>query len=271
MNNFPEKILPLREFLENLNSTKAWLPLVFVFGWQDIRERYRRSVIGPFWLTINMCLIIASIGLVFGRIFGTPIAEYLPFLATGIIFWAFITGAINEGCTGFTDAEGIIKQLPIPLFVYILRVLWRNLLILAHNILILPLMLLVMGNDLSFVALLAFPGLLMVMLCLCWIMLLFAMLCARYRDLSQIVAGMLHVMFYLTPIIWKPSLLPDRVGTSFLSLNPFYHLLELIRSPLLGQAPTLTSWVVVSGIALLGWLFTLFVYFRLHKRVAYWL
>lgn len=257
--------------LENLFNALVRFPLIAILGWQDILGRYRRSAIGPFWLTISMGVMIASIGFVFGQIFSTPMDEYLPFLAAGIILWAFITGTINEGCTGFIDAQGIIKQLPIPLFVHILRVLWRNLLILAHNILILPLVLLVMDKGLSFNSLWALPGLLLVVLCLSWIALLFAMVCARYRDLPQIVASVLQVAFYLTPIIWMPSLLPDRVGVVFLELNPFYHLLELIRGPLLGQVPSLTSWIVVAAIAVFGWLFTIFVFSRLHKRIAYWL
>jgi ABC-type polysaccharide/polyol phosphate export permease len=242
-----------------------------VLGWQDIRSRYRRSKIGAFWLTISMGVMIASIGIVFGQIFNTPMDDYLPFLAAGLILWAFITGTINEGCTGFIDAEGIIKQLPIPLFVHIFRVLWRNLLIFAHNILILPLVLLAMGKGIGLEALLAIPGLLLVSLCLSWIALLFAMLCARYRDLAQIVASVLQVAFYLTPIIWMPSLLPDRMGATILQLNPFYHLLELIRAPLLGAVPSLTSWLVVLLMTVAGWGITLLVFSRLRHRVAYWL
>lgn len=218
-----------------------------------------------------MGVMIASIGIVFGSIFNTPMVEYLPFLASGIILWAFITGTVNEGCTGFIDAEGIIKQLSIPLFVHILRVLWRNLLILAHNILILPLVFLVMGKGIGLDTLLAIPGLLLVSLCLSWISLLLAMLCARYRDLPQIVASVLQVAFYLTPIIWNPSLLPNRIASNLLQLNPFFHLLELIRAPLLGVAPRLTSWLVVLAMAALGWSFTLLIFSRLRHRVAYWL
>jgi lipopolysaccharide transport system permease protein len=247
------------------------LSLVATLGWHDIQGRYRRSTIGPLWLTISMGVMIVSIGTVFGQIFNTPVDEYLPFLAAGIIFWAFITGTIIEGCTSFIDAEGMIKQLPIPLFVYIFRVLWRNLLILAHNILILPLVLLVMSKGIGLEALLAIPGLLLVTLCLSWIAFLFAMLCARYRDLAQIVASVLQVAFYLTPIIWKPSLLPDRMGATFLQLNPFFHLLELIRAPLLGVVPSLTSWLVVLVIAVAGWAFTLLVFSHLRHRVTYWL
>ena len=245
--------------------------LVGTLGLHDIRGRYRRSVIGPFWLTISMGVMIASIGVVFGQIFNSPMDEYLPFLAAGIILWAFITGTINEGCTGFIDAEGMIKQLPIPLLVYILRVLWRNLLILAHNILILPLVFWVMGKGIGLEALLAIAGLLLVSLCLSWVSLLFAILCARYRDLAQIVASVLQVAFYITPIIWMPSLLPNRTGATFLQFNPFYHLLEVIRAPLLGVTPSLTSWLVVLLIAIVGWIFTFWVFSRFRHRVAYWL
>jgi len=247
------------------------LSLVATLGWQDIRGRYRRSALGPFWLTISMGVMIASIGLVFGQIFKTPMDEYLPFLTIGIILWAFITDTINQGCTGFIDAEGIIKQLPIPFFVHIMRVVWRNLLILAHNILIFPLVLLIMGKGLTPMAFLVIPGLLLVVLCLSWLAFLLAMLCARYRDLPQLIASVLLVAFYLTPIMWMPTLLPDRLGVTFLQLNPFYQMLELIRAPLLGTFPSLTSWLVVLSIALVGGGLTLSVFSHLRRRVAYWL
>jgi len=97
------------------------------------------------------------------------------------------------------------------------------------------------------------------------------MLCARYRDLAQNVASVMQVVFYLKPIIWMTPLLRDRMGATFLQLNPFYHLLELIRAPLLGVVPSLTSWLVVLVIAVVGWGFTLLVFSRLRHRVAYWL
>ena len=252
-------------------QTKSVVLTANLLAWQDIRARYRRSAIGPFWLTISMGVLIASIGLVFGQLFNTPMDEYLPFLAAGIILWTFITSVINEGCSGFIDAESIIKQLPIPFLVHILRIVWRNLLILVHNIIILPLVFLVMGKDVGLVALLAIPGLIFVVLCLGWIAFLCAIVCTRYRDLSQIITNVLQVAFYLTPIIWMPSLIPDRVGANLLDLNPFFHLLELIRGPLLGNVTSLLSWGIVGGATLIGWGFTLLVFRRLCRRKDYWL
>ncbi len=113
--------------------------LASLLGWQDVRQRYRRSALGPFWLTISMGVMIATIGIVFGQIFKSPMKEFLPFLSVGIILWGFISSVVTEGCAGFIAAEGIIKQLPIPLFVHILRMIWRNVIILGNNIVIVPL------------------------------------------------------------------------------------------------------------------------------------
>lgn len=261
----------MNQELKEIFSGFRRISLVSILGWHDIRGRYRRSVIGPFWLTISMGVMIATIGLVFGKIFNTPMQDFLPFLALGIISWTFISTTITDGCTCFIEAQGVIKQLPIPLLVHVLRVLWRNLIIFGHNLVIFPLLILVLGKGISPVALIAIPGLLMVVVCLGWIALFFAIICARYRDFPLIISSVLQVAFYLTPIIWMPKLLPDRIGLDFLTLNPFYHFLELIRAPFLGNIPGLTSWLVVGVIAILGWCFTLMFFTRFRRRVAYWL
>jgi lipopolysaccharide transport system permease protein len=245
--------------------------LAGILGWQDIKQRYRRSKVGPFWITISMGVLIASIGIVFGQIFNSPMKEYLPFLAAGIIFWAFISGVINDGCLGFVAAEGMIKQIPIPLFVHIVRIVWRNVLILLHNLVILPVVMLVLGVPITLHIFLAVPGIALVLVNLTWIALLLGVVCTRFRDMPNIIASILQVAFYLTPIIWMPNLLPERAGTMLLDINPFYHLLEIIRLPFLGQLPNSISWLFALGMAVVGWTITLKVFGRYQHRIAYWL
>ena len=245
--------------------------LAGILGWQDIKQRYRRSKVGPFWITISMGVMIASIGIIFGQIFNSPMREYLPFLAAGIIFWAFISGVINDGCFGFVAAEGMIKQLPIPLFVHIVRIVWRNVLILLHNLVILPVVMLVLGVPITLHIFLAVPGIALVLVNLTWIALLLGVVCTRFRDMPNIIASILQVAFYLTPIIWMPNLLPERAGTMLLDINPFYHLLEIIRLPFLGQLPNSISWLFALGMAVVGWTFTLMVFGRYQHHIAYWL
>ncbi|PTT05398.1 ABC transporter permease [Pseudomonas sp. HMWF006] len=252
------------------NSLRRY-SLVAMLGWQDLRQRYRRSALGPFWLTISMGVMIGTIGVVFGQIFKAPMGEFLPFLAVGMILWTFMSTVISEGGNGFIAAEGVIKQLPIPLFVHILRLIWRNILILAHNIVIFPLVLIAVAKPLTMVALISIPGLLLLILNLTWIALVLGVLCTRYRDLPQIVTSVLQVVFYLTPIMWMPNLLPERSAQYFLNMNPVYHLMEIVRAPLVGAVPTLVNWEVSIGLAIVGWIFALFFYGRYKSRIAYWL
>ena len=245
--------------------------LAGTLGWQDVKQRYRRSKLGPFWLTISMGVLIGALGLVFGQVFNSPMGEFLPFLAIGIILWTYISTVINEGCTAFVSSDAVIKQLPLPLFLHVMRVIWRNAVILAHNVVIVPLVFLLFLRPLDPVAFLAIPGLILSTLTLGWVALFAGVLCTRYRDLSQIVASVLQIAFYITPIIWMPSMISGRRGFIFLDLNPFYHLIEVVRAPLLGIAPTATNWLVSIGMVLVGWAITLVFYGRYKSRISYWL
>ena len=245
--------------------------LVGMLGWQDVRQRYRRSSLGPFWLTLSMGVMIGTIGIVFGQILKTPMSEYLPFLAIGVIIWGFISTVATEGCMGFIAAEGIIKQLPLPLFVNVARMVWRNILIFAHNMVIVPVLFWVLSKPVGPVALMSIPGFLVLAVNLTWIALVLSVICARFRDLAQIIASILQIAFYLTPIMWMPNLLSGRSGLYLLDLNPVYHLLEIVRSPLLGHPPSLTSWVASLVFALVGWVLALALYGHYKRRIAYWL
>jgi ABC-type polysaccharide/polyol phosphate export permease len=245
--------------------------LAGILGWQDIRQRYRRSSLGPFWLTISMGVLIGALGLVFGNLFGTPMKEFLPFLTIGLILWTLITSALNEGCTGFTVAEAMIKQISLPLFTHILRILWRNLVIFAHNIVIYPFVLLVFWVPLPGTSLLAIVGLVLLMINLSWMALLLGVFCTRYRDIPQIVSNLLQVFFYLTPIIWMPQLIQKRASALLIDVNPFFHLIEIVRAPLLGTLPSALNWEFSTILALAGWCITILFYGRFRSRIAYWL
>lgn len=245
--------------------------LALIFGWQDVAQRYRRSRVGAFWLTLNMAVFIGALGLIFGTLFQTEMREFLPYLCAGVIMWSFISTSLSEGCVTFSSADGIILQVRLPLFTHILRALWRNLIIFAHNIVIFPVVALLMGKTLNFYILLAIPGLLLVCLNLAWMMLVLATVCARYRDMTQVLTNILQVLFYATPIMWMDKTLPGHVSRMFINWNPFYHLIQLVRAPLFGEAPATLSWLVAGSIALLGWVFTLMFFGKYRWRVAYWL
>ncbi|MBN6110001.1 ABC transporter permease [Xanthomonas bonasiae] len=263
--------LPGAVALSDIASALKKYQLAGLLGWQDVRQRYRRSALGPFWLTVSMAVMIATIGVVFSLILKTPLRDFLPFLSVGLIFWGFISTVVNEGCGAFISSESIIKQLPIPLFVHVMRLIWRNLIIVAHNVVILPLVFFAVGKPITAVALMSIPGLLVIVLNLAWIVLLLGIVCARYRDLPQIIANAVQVAFYLTPIMWMPTLLPKEKAAYLLDLNPLYHLLELVRAPLLGSPASAADWYFSLGLLLAGWLLALAFHNRYKRRIAYWL
>lgn len=261
---------PYAALIDIMSAVKRY-PLVGMLGWQDVRQRYRRSSVGAFWLTISMGIMIGTIGLVFGQIFKSPMREYLPFLAIGIVVWGFISSVVTEGCLAFVSAEAIIKQLNIPLFVHVLRSFWRNVIVLCHNLVIIPIIFLIFGKTITPAIFLFIPGLILLFANLLWISLFIGILSTRFRDITQIIVNATQVVFYLTPIMWSPSLLSHHKAAYLLNLNPVYHLIEIVRAPLLGSAPTALNWIFTIIMAFVGWIFSIIVFNRYKSRIPYWL
>jgi lipopolysaccharide transport system permease protein len=247
------------------------LGIGLMLGWQDIRQSYRRSVFGQLWITIGMAVTIAAIGIVFGTIFGTPMQVFLPYLASGLIMWGLISGILLDGNQAFIAAEGMIKQLPLPKIVYIVRVVWRNIIVSAHNIVIFPIVILIVGGSTSWAILLWPLGVLMAVTALSGLALIFGIVAARYRDLPQIVSAALTVAFYVTPVIWiRESIGDNELVNALVSLNPLNHILQVARMPLIGQYPTIENWTWVILSAAVFWAVGMLLFKRFEKRIAYW-
>lgn len=237
-------------------------------GLNDIRQRYRRSVVGPFWITLSMGIMVGALGLLYSTILKQDMHDYLPFLAAGFILWGLISNLILDGTHAFIGAEGLIRQLPAPLSVHVYRLLWSNLITLAHNIWIYLLVALWYGLNPGWTAFLLFPALVVLLLNGFWMALLLGLLSARFRDIPLVVANVVQVMFFITPVIWKADMLPSHA--LFLDLNPFYHLVEILRAPLLGHAPSVENWIAAVLITVVGWGIALWFFSAYRWRLAYW-
>lgn len=242
-----------------------------LLGSGDIITRYRRSFFGPLWITVSTGILTLTISVVFGAIFGQPLKNFLPHLTLGIIFWNFFNSTIVESCSAFIESEGIIKQLKIPFMVFIIRGVYRNLLILFHNLLIFPFLCFFLDIKFEETILMSALGLIVVLFFLSWICLLLALLCTRYRDLVQVVINLLQISFYLTPIIWMESTVNSQTILKYLLFNPFYHMLEVIRAPLLGQFPDVISFYFLIVFGAFGWLFAAIMLIKFKFRIVYWL
>lgn len=245
-------------------------PLWFSLAWQDIRQRYRRSFLGPLWITVSTGIFVGTMGPLYGTLFGQDTSTFLQYLAISFIIWNFVSSSINESAITFIGAEGFIKQIALPLSVHVFRMLSRNFLMLAHNLLIIILVLTFLPpKNWSSFWLLPF-GLALVLANLFWISVMLALLSARYRDIPQIVATVVQIVFFLSPILWRVDMLGSK-NRFVADYNPLYHFIEVIRAPLLGDTIQAISWITTFSLLVLGSAVTFLVFARLRARVPYWL
>jgi ABC-2 type transport system permease protein/lipopolysaccharide transport system permease protein len=252
------------DFVRSLRMWQAWTYI----GLQDIKLRYRRSVLGPLWITLSMGTTIVGVGILYSSIFRTDVGSYLPFLAVGLIVWSYLNGLIADGCMTFINEGAYIRQMPAPLLAYQFKATWRAVIIFAHNFLIFFAVALYFQIWPGWGYLEALLGFALVTINGTWIAVFLSILCSRYRDVPQIVQSVLGIMFFLTPILWNPNAIPGR--PAFVELNPLHHLIEVIRAPLLGSPTDPLSWIIVTGMAILGSGFTFLLFSRYRRRIAYW-
>ncbi|HTV27539.1 MAG TPA: ABC transporter permease [Xanthobacteraceae bacterium] len=248
-------------------SARKWR-VWHMLAWQEIRQRYRRSTFGPFWLTLSMGVQIAVMGVVVSSLFGQEFHKALPYVALGFIFWNMISGIVNDGAMSFVGANNWILQINLPLGTYVFQKIWSNTIAMAHNLAIFVVLVFIY-RIYSFSFLLFVLMLPLVLVSLAWAPLLLAIVSTRFRDLPAIVTNSFSLLFWLTPIVYRPEQLGPRAF--IVELNPLTHMLALLRDPLLGQMPSVVNLEWVCATAIVGWTITFPFYARFRGRIAYWL
>jgi ABC-2 type transport system permease protein len=257
--------LALRDVANGLRDWRVWT----FMAQHEIRQRYRRSTLGPLWLTLGLGVNVIAISTIWSHLFVLDPREFVPYLTLGMMVWNLIVGMVVEGCHSFTAAAGYITQTNRPLSTYAFQTIWRNYLIVAHTFLVYVGVALVfqLGPNLNTLWLL--PALPVVIFATSWPPILLGILSARFRDIPLIIQNVVTVAFFLTPVLWHADQLGDRAY--FAVLNPLTHIIELVRMPLLGDPLTSQNWVMALGTGAVGWAVTLLVFARSRARVPYWL
>jgi ABC-type polysaccharide/polyol phosphate export permease len=253
---------------EILAGFRAW-PVWMILGWDDIRQRYRRSVLGPLWITLSMGIFILLLGFIYSHLFQMNLKTYIPFLSVGYIIWGFISQTVNDSCMAFQERGHIIRQIKLPYSIYIFRVVWRNFIIFIHTAAIFVVVAAIFQIAPNSTTLLMLPGFFLVCLNLTWVATVIAILNTRYRDMQPIVAACVQIMLFATPIMWPVSSLH---GAAIIAeLNPLYHLIELVRAPMLGTAPELRSWLIAGSLAIPGSVLATALLVSQSRRIVFWL
>jgi lipopolysaccharide transport system permease protein len=219
----------------------------------DIRSKYRRTMLGPWWITATNAITALIMGLVAGRFLGSDMRTYLPHFMVSVTIWNFISSSLSEACFTMTGAGGMIKAVNMPLLIHVMRMVHRNLIIFLHNIAVIPFIWLAYPWPVGLQNLLSVAV---------------SMICVRYRDVPPVMSSVLQLLFFVSPIIWEPSKIKG--GELAVALNPMAYLLAVTRDPIMGSASSLSNWAGAIVVVALITTAMAYVYTRYRSRVVYW-
>ena len=165
---------PKTDIIHGLKAWHVWGAL----GWHDIRQRYRRSVIGPFWFTLSTLIMIGVLGILYSKLLDQKINIYLPYLGVGLISWQYLSACIIEGTNTIIISGYLIKQIRIPLTIYIARMVWKNLIILLHSLPVIFLFLIMFGHRPTIDIVFLIPGLILLWIQSIWMSLIVGIVCS---------------------------------------------------------------------------------------------
>ena len=254
-----------RDFAEAI----ARFPLSLSLAFQDILTRYRGSVLGPWWITLTSGVLILGIGVSYTYLFRVPVETLLPYVAVGIVIWNYISTGISEGGESFVSSAALLRQSALPLPTFLLRTLIRNLINLAHQLVIVVGVMAWFHIFPGLGVLWAVAGVALITWNIAWIATVIALVSTRFRDVPQIVGSVLQFIFFMSPIFWVVP--PALQHSPLVNANPFYFAIQSVRAPLLeGRAPV-KEIAFLAGVGLVGWIVALIDYNLTRRRVVHYL
>ncbi|WP_374658782.1 ABC transporter permease [Phenylobacterium sp.] len=263
---------PMHEFsmaFADLRASFERIGLAWSLAWHDVVSRYRGSILGPFWITLSMGLMVAGIGFLYANLFKVPVNDFIPYVALGIVFWGMISNVILEGCSAFVQASGILSQTSLPMMTFVWRTVMRNVINFLHHLVIIVGVLIYYDHWRQANVPMGLVGLLLLLANISWISLAAGMASARFRDIPQIVASGIQFAMFMTPVFWLPG--GRLLDHAVLLLNPFYHLLTVVRAPLLGQEVAPLTYGVLVTTAIVGWIATFATFANIRRRIVHYL
>lgn len=233
----------------------------------NLKQTYTRTKLGLFWIPLNKIIFGVCLGGLYGALFQQDIKTYLPYVLIGIISWQFIAASISTGMRTFTNYAGILKYFGFPKFVFLLQVQLQNLL---EYLLLIPVVVvtaLIVAQPSLVNLVYFFFGLLIVVINVFWVASLLSIFTLYFRDVEQLVDTAMRLLFLVTPIIWKVETLQGRAA--FLELNPFYHLVQFIRAPILSEEVDLNVYIAFLLIGLFGNILFFLVFSFFRSKLVY--
>lgn len=264
VNTTPATRSMLDDLREGVRQHRVWR----FIGWREVRRQYERTAIGVGWIPLNVLLHVGTLGLVYSLIFHGG-KRYFAYFAMSYSIWKAFGQMLGSAATLWPSSEKYITHLPAPISLFVAKGVYKMVIVMALSIPVGVILAYATGAPPTWIGLLAIPGVLIYVLNILWIMTVLSLICLRSRDVRQLVPNMLFIIFLTTPIMWQVERLRDQQWVAL--VNPLYHMIELVRAPVLGQYPSALSWTVGIGMAILGNAFAFTLLGLVRRRIPLWL
>ena len=255
----------VQDLLDGLKSPGLWLLL----AWNDLEAKYRRTILGTFWQTLTMAAYIVGLAVVFSTIRQRNMENFLLYLAAGFTGFSLITGFLGSGVSAFHRGVALLKAYDLPASIHVFRTVANEYILFAHSFVIMAAVWIYTGTWPTVFTLLIIPAAVLLFFLGIGVVLCMGLLGARFRDVSPATTTLVSFMFLVTPIFWLRSDLGDRAWVA--DYNPLYHATNLIRAPLMGEAPDPINWYVCLGMAAVSLIFGILGFIRYRRQLVYWL
>jgi len=255
-------------FSDIIDSFARW-GIWWSLGISDTAAKYRRSILGPFWITLGMSITVTGLATFWSLIWKVDLNFFFPYLTAGLIIWNFIVAALVEGSVCFVQQASVIRAAPLPLFIFPLRLAVKLAITMVHNLVVFFGVVLFFDVPITIASWLFFPGLLVLFGFVLSVSLLLGIISARYRDFPPIIESLVPLIFFLTPVLWFSSALGDMVFLA--NLNPLTHLIAVVREPMLGNYPTQENYLATVAFLTVLWLAAILVFSRCRERLSVWI
>ena len=253
------------DIVETVRLSPVWIHA----GWIDVIWRFRRTRLGPFWHTLGLATFVLVMGVIWSTLLRQDPYYYFRYVTVSMLSWGLIAAYITEGSGIFIAGQATALSMRFPYVAFAFAHVWRALLLFFHHFIFYIFIMLITWKSPGWTGLLAIPALFLLAANGIWMSVLSGMSCLRWRDLVPAIFSAMQISIFITPVFWPKELLGPELAFAA-DLNPLYHLVRIMRDPLLGIMPPLTSWLWVIATLLIGSLMTLWLYGKNRDRMPYW-
>ena len=256
----------IRSFFSGFKNVSLWWRL----AWTDMNQIYRRSLIGIFWICLSFTMFVGVKIFIFSAVMGdVDIRVFSLWVIVGYSIWQFITSSVNDACRVFISARSWILGTRLSYGTFVAQNIARHMIALFLMSLISLAAIFIYKYEQSWVTLSIIPAIFVLILNSIWVHIVFGIISTRFRDFMHLVRSIMHVMFFLTPILYMPSQIGPKAA--ILNYNPFTHFLAIVREPIVNGRISELGWTVVIGITIAGWAAALVLLRTKLRNVVFWI